>query len=50
MQTLQVKEHLGELAIPKGLWVHYANAILEDDKKFREGFREKVKKLLEVSK
>lgn len=50
MQALQVKEQNGEITIPKRLMEHYANALLEDDEKFRLLFREKAKKLLEVIK
>lgn len=49
MQALQLKEGKGEFAIPDNLWVHYADALLEDDKKFCGIFREKAKHLLESS-
>lgn len=49
MQGLEIKQHKGELVIPPGLLIHYANALLEDGKEFRERFRAKVKKLLEAS-
>jgi hypothetical protein len=49
MQGLQIKEQRGEFTIPPGLWIHYANALLEEDKEHREKFRFKVKQLLEAS-
>jgi hypothetical protein len=49
MQALQLKEQKGEIKIPPGLWAHYANALLEDEKRFCDVFREKVKNLLEAS-
>ena len=49
MQALQLKEQKGDFKIPPGLWVHYANALLEDEKRFCDVFREKVKNLLEAS-
>ena len=48
MNGLQIKQFRGELTIPPNLWIHYANAILEDDKHFQDVFREKVKQLLEA--
>jgi len=48
MQGLEIKASKGKFTIPFSLWEHYANAILEDDKKFRDVFREKVRKLLEA--
>jgi hypothetical protein len=50
MQGLQVREQKGELTIPPALKVHYANALLEDDKRFRDVFRRKAEQLLEVIK
>jgi hypothetical protein len=49
MQAVEVKQEKGDLSIPPGLWVHYANALLEEDKQFREKFRLKVEQLLEAS-
>jgi len=49
MQGLQIKEQRGEFTIPPGLWIHYANALLEEDKQHCEKFRFKVKQLLEAS-
>lgn len=49
MQALELKEQKGEIKLPLGLWIHYADALLEDDKKFCNIFREKVKHLLEAS-
>lgn len=49
MQAVEIKEERGSLSIPPGLWIHYANALLEEDKQFREKFRMKVKQLLEAS-
>jgi hypothetical protein len=49
MQAVEVKQEKGDLSIPPGLWIHYANALVEDDKQFREKFRLKVEQLLEAS-
>ena len=49
MQALQLKEQKSEIKVPPGLWIHYANALLEDEKRFCDVFREKVKHLLEAS-
>lgn len=49
MQAVEVKQEKGDLSIPPGLWIHYANALLEEDKQFREKFRLKVEQLLEAS-
>jgi len=50
MQGLQIKQLKGELTIPQNLWIHYANALLEDDRQFQQVFCKKVKQLLEVHK
>jgi len=50
MQGLQIKQLKGELTIPQNLWIHYANALLEDDKQFQQVFCKKVKQLLEAHK
>jgi hypothetical protein len=49
MQAVEVKQEKGDLSIPPGLWIHYANALLEEDKQYREKFRLKVQQLLEAS-
>jgi transposase len=49
MQAVEVKQEKGDLSIPPGLWIHYANALLEDDKQYRKKFRLKVEQLLEAS-
>jgi hypothetical protein len=49
MQAVEVKQEKGDLSIPPGLWIHYANALLEEDKQYREKFRLKVEQLLEAS-
>lgn len=49
MRAVEIKEVKGDLSIPPGLWIHYANALLEDDKQYREKFRLKVEQLLEAS-
>ena len=46
MHSLQIQELKGKLKIPKGLWILYANAMLEKDKQFRIKFRQKVRELL----
>jgi len=50
MQVLEIKQDEGELTIPPKLWEHYVKALLEEDKKFYDIFRTKVKQLLEASK
>lgn len=49
MQAVEVKQEKGLLSIPPGLWIHYANALVEEDKQYREKFRLKVQQLLEAS-
>jgi hypothetical protein len=49
MQAVEVKQEKGDLSIPPSLWIHYANALLEEDKQYREKFRLKVQQLLEAS-
>jgi hypothetical protein len=49
MQAVEVKQEKGDLSIPPGLWIHYANALLEEDKQYREKFRLKVEQILEAS-
>lgn len=49
MHVLKLKQQKGELTVPPSVLVHYANALLEPDIKFRDVFRNKVKQLLEAS-
>lgn len=49
MRAVEIKQLKGDLSIPPGLWIHYANALLEEDKQYREKFRLKVQQLLEAS-
>lgn len=51
MHALEIKELKGSdgFKIPLRLWASYADAVLESDKKYRDVFREKVRKLLEAS-
>jgi len=46
MHSLQIQELKGKLKIPNGLWILYADAMLEKDKQFRIKFRQKVRELL----
>jgi hypothetical protein len=51
MHALEIREIKGkdDFKIPLGLWTAYSNALLEGDKKYRDVFRDKVRKLLEAS-
>lgn len=51
MHALEIKELKGSdgFKIPLRLWASYADAVLESDKKYRDVFREKVRKLLEAA-
>lgn len=51
MHALEIRElkSKDDFKIPLGFWIAYSNALLEDDKKYRDVFRDKVRKLLEAS-
>jgi hypothetical protein len=49
MSALQAKEQAGTLKIPKPLFAHYANAILQNNQESLKIFKEKTTKLLEAS-
>jgi hypothetical protein len=51
MHALEIRELKGkdDFKIPLGLWTAYSSALLSDDKKYRDVFRDKVRKLLEAS-
>jgi hypothetical protein len=51
MHALEIREVKGkdDFKIPLGLWTAYSRALLSDDKKYRDVFRDKVRKLLEAS-
>jgi hypothetical protein len=51
MHALEIRElkSKDDFKIPLVLWTAYSNALLEDDKKYRDVFRDKVRKLLEAS-
>lgn len=51
MHALEIKELKGSdgFKIPLRVWASYADAVLESDKKDRDMFREKVRKLLEAA-
>jgi transposase-like protein len=51
MHSLEIRELKAQdgFKIPLALWVHFTNALMNDDKKYRDLFRDKVSKLLEAS-